>query len=78
MSLVLLFLHHFVPWLGKKIQDELLPKIKNAAEKGKTNIDYEIPTTIDYKFAIDYIKYLGYKIMYIKNYSIYVTINVSW
>ena len=64
--------------IRKKIQDELLPKIKNAAEKGKTNIDYEIPTTIDYKFAIDYIKYLGYKIMYIKNYSIYVTINVSW
>ena len=64
--------------IRKKIQDELLPKIKNAAEKGNTNIDFDISTNIDYKFAIDYIKYLGYKIMYIKNYSIYVTINVSW
>ena len=64
--------------IRKQIQDELLPKIKNAAEKGNTNIDFDISTNIDYKFAIDYIKYLGYKIMYIKNYSSYVTINVGW
>ena len=64
--------------MRKQIQEKLLPEIKNAAEKGNTNIDFEIPTNIDYQFAIRYIKYLGYKIMYIKDYSSYVTINVGW
>ena len=63
--------------IRKKIQDNLLPIIKNAAEKGNTNIDFDISTNIDYKFAIDYIKYLGYNIMYIKNYSSYVTIKLA-
>lgn len=64
--------------IRKKIQDELLPKIKNAAKKCNTNIDFDISKNIDYQAAIDYIKCLGYKIMYIKDYSSYVTINVGW
>ena len=64
--------------IRKKIQDKLLPVIKIAAKKGNTNIDFDISKNIDYQAAIDYIKYLGYKIMYIKDYSSYVTINVGW
>lgn len=62
----------------KKIQDRLLPIIKIAAEKGNTNIDCDISTNIDYQAAIDYIKYLGYKIRHIEKYSSCVTINVGW
>jgi len=64
--------------IRKKIQDTLLPKIKNVAEKGQTNIDCDIPTSIDYQFAIDYIKYLGYEIKHVKTYSSCITINVKW
>lgn len=64
--------------IRKQIQDKLLPEIKNAAEKGNTNIDFEIPKNIDYQFAIRYIKYLGYKIRHIGNYSSPITINVEW
>lgn len=64
--------------IKKKIQETLLPRIKNVAEKGKTNLDCDISTDIDYKYAISYIKYLGYEVEHVKTYSSCITINVKW
>lgn len=64
--------------IEKRIQVKLLPNIKTLAEEGKNNINCDMPTDIDYKYAISYIKYLGYEVENIRIYSRSVIFTVKW